>query len=162
MEALPSLLCVLNLLRYPLEAAARQHHLLHWETHAAWKQQQVSLRCIVPPVSIHHHFLYQKSNWSIINTILLCSWINQTLGQIFWWAKCRRITCVCRAEDLQEDRRALPYNTGLGGHGSQSRQTPPTHCMMGMLLRSHSVAVLIHGLWAEEREDRGLLGISLI
>lgn len=39
MEAAGRLLCVLGLLRYPLEAVARWHYFLHRETNAAWNDR---------------------------------------------------------------------------------------------------------------------------
>lgn len=109
MEAPSRLLCVLDLLCYSLEAATRQHHLLHWQTDTTWETR--------PSPEIHSSFLQPVQ-------------VRQ-LNSNF----CRQITCVCWAEDLQEHRRALLDYTGLGGHRGQSRQTPLAHCMMGMLLR---------------------------
>lgn len=85
------------------------------------------------------------SLWKLLTSTNQSEWSQKTHPS-------RQITCVCWAEDLQEDRCALLDNTGLGGRRSQSSQTPRSHCMLGTLLRSFTVVVVMHGLWAEERK----------
>lgn len=83
--------------------------------------------------------------------------INETLiqgfiGNVTWTHLSGQITRVCRTQDLQEDGRGHLDDGRSRGHGGQSRQTPPPHCMMGRRLRSYSVVASVRRLWLEGRK----------